>query len=203
MSKKKDKDIIYILMFIVCALIISLLLLCLTLSITLNRSELFIKEIANSLSWEQNRYTTANPKHKWLWEKRKGLSSETEYMSPVSVGYVSSRYGWRSIFRRVHYGLDIAVPVGTPILASKDGIVTYSGYGGNYGILVTLHHDDGSETRYGHCSSVVVAEGDIISQGEVIAFSGNTGRSTGPHLHFEIRINGSPVDPEIFLCEAM
>lgn len=112
---------------------------------------------------------------------------------PVSGGWISSRFGRR--WGRLHAGVDIAVPTGTPVRAAAAGIVTYSGAKGGYGLLVTIDHGHSVETRYGHNSRLVVRVGQRVSRGQVIAYSGNTGRSTGPHLHFEIRLRGKPYDP--------
>jgi len=87
------------------------------------------------------------------------------------------------------------VPVGTNIFASSAGTVVRADYNGGYGLCVLISHPDGRMTRYAHCSKLLVSVGQQVKQGETIAKSGNTGRSTGPHLHFEIIINGSAVNP--------
>ncbi len=110
---------------------------------------------------------------------------------------ISSRFGAR--WGSMHYGLDIAVPVGTPIRAAADGRVTWSGPRGSYGNLVIIDHGQKVETRYAHNSRLAVKAGETVKRGQIIAYSGNTGRSTGPHLHFEIRYRGTPVDPEKYL----
>ncbi|HWC74830.1 MAG TPA: M23 family metallopeptidase [Gemmatimonadales bacterium] len=94
-----------------------------------------------------------------------------------------------------HPGIDIAVPVGTPIRASGGGTVTAAGYDPDYGLFVLLRHPAGYETMYGHTSRLLAAEGDEVQAGQVIGLSGNSGRSTAPHLHFEIRHDGKSVDP--------
>ena len=109
---------------------------------------------------------------------------------PVDNGTVTSRVGWRldpfGSGRRVfHRGLDIAVPVGTPVRAVRAGRVAVAGTHGAYGIAVVLEHADGSRTLYGHNSLARVRTGETVEAGAVIAFSGNSGRSTGPHVHFE------------------
>ena len=94
-----------------------------------------------------------------------------------------------------HPGIDIAVPVGTPIRASGGGTVAAAGYDADYGLFVLLRHPSGYETMYGHTSRLLAAEGDDVQAGQVIGLSGNSGRSTAPHLHFEIRHDGKSVDP--------
>jgi len=94
-----------------------------------------------------------------------------------------------------HPGIDIAVPAGTPVRASGGGTVKATGYDPDYGLFVLLRHPSGYETMYGHASRLIAADGDDIQAGQVIALSGNSGRSTAPHLHFEIRRDGKSLDP--------
>ncbi|AWB09580.1 peptidase M23 family [Thermodesulfobium acidiphilum] len=128
--------------------------------------------------------------------------SSRGFIWPV-VGPITSGYGWRihPIFKipEFHTGIDIGVPYGTPILAAKSGVVTYSGWGTGYGNLVILNNGSGIETRYSHASRLAVYVGERVRQGQVIAYVGSTGWSTGPHLFFEIRINGKPVNPLNYL----
>jgi murein DD-endopeptidase MepM/ murein hydrolase activator NlpD len=95
----------------------------------------------------------------------------------------------------MHEGIDIAVGTGTPVHAAAAGTVIYAGWMEGYGHLVAIAHGNGLSTAYGHNSSLVSSVGQTVSAGEVIAYSGSTGHSTGPHVHFEVRVNGSPVDP--------
>ena len=97
--------------------------------------------------------------------------------------------------RGVHRGVDMAVPAGTPVLAAADGVVRLAGRHGGYGNLVEVRHADGSETRYAHLSAILVRAGEPVTQGQVIARAGATGRVTGAHLHFEYRVAGVAVDP--------
>ncbi|MBC7098002.1 M23 family metallopeptidase [Candidatus Bipolaricaulota bacterium] len=94
-----------------------------------------------------------------------------------------------------HTGIDLAVPEGTQVHAAAPGTVTWAGTRGGYGLLVILDHGDGYSTYYGHLSQIIVHVGQFVEVGQVIGFSGNTGLSTGPHLHFEIRNLGEPIDP--------
>ncbi len=115
--------------------------------------------------------------------------------------YVTSEYGYRtSPESGFHYGLDIGMPTGTEICAVKDGTVSSVVYGTTgYGYYVLLDHDDGIQTMYAHCSKLLVSVGDKVAKGDIIAEVGSTGKSTGPHCHFEVRINGEQVDPSPYL----
>ncbi len=119
-------------------------------------------------------------------------------LRPVN-GPIVSGFGYRvhPIFRRVkfHYGIDIAAPYGTPIRAAGDGEVVFAGWRRAYGNTVIIDHGNGLATLYAHCSRILVTEGQRVKQGDVIALVGSTGLSTGPHLHFEVRRYGEPVNP--------
>ncbi len=108
-------------------------------------------------------------------------------------GPVTSGFGWR--WGRMHEGIDIAVPSGTPVVASAAGTVIHAGWLGGYGNLVVVDHGNGLATAYAHNSGFAAGVGQGVAQGQVIAYSGNTGNSSGPHVHFEVRINGAAVDP--------
>ena len=95
----------------------------------------------------------------------------------------------------MHSGIDFAAGHGTPIQAAADGVVSRAGWGGGYGKVVRLGHADGLETRYAHMSSIAVAPGQRVSQGDVIGYVGSTGLSTGAHLHYEVRRGGAAIDP--------
>ena len=98
-----------------------------------------------------------------------------------------------------YIGLDIATSKGTPISAAASGTVAFAGYKGSYGYLVVISHGNGVQTYYGHCSSLYVSAGETVSQGQTIAAVGSTGNSTGPHLHFEVRVNGTAYNPENYV----
>ena len=115
----------------------------------------------------------------------------------ASYVYISSNYGMRN--GRMHTGTDFAAAAGTAIYAWKNGIVTFAGWNGNYGYQVIIDHQDGTVTSYAHCNSLYVAEGQYVTKGLPIAGVGSTGNSTGPHLHFELKINGSFVNPLNYL----
>jgi murein DD-endopeptidase MepM/ murein hydrolase activator NlpD len=117
-------------------------------------------------------------------------------------GIITSEFGDGRGSRRharMHEGVDIAGPVGTPISAPGDGVVTFSGYRAGYGRAIIIDHGSGLSTLYGHCSAVYVAEGQHVQRGTMIAAIGNTGRSTGPHLHYEVHVDGVPVNPLKYL----
>ena len=122
-----------------------------------------------------------------------------KYIWPLEAGKynITSRFGPR--WGGFHYGLDLALPTGNKVFAADGGVVKEAGYSGGYGYLVTIDHQNGQETRYAHNSQLLVKVGDKVFQGQEIARSGNTGNSTGPHLHFEIRISGDPKNPMNYL----
>ncbi|MCP5468669.1 MAG: M23 family metallopeptidase [Deltaproteobacteria bacterium] len=116
-------------------------------------------------------------------------------------GVITSHFGWRKISRRrarMHLGTDIAGPVGTVIYAPAAGKVSFSGTKGGYGNTVVLDHGNDLSTLYGHNSELLVKEGQWVEKGQAISKMGSTGRSTGPHLHYEVRISGKPVNPRKF-----
>ena len=127
----------------------------------------------------------------------------TGFASPLKKGRRSSGFGKRfDPFNKkltFHSGIDIACPVGSKVYASRSGQVTYTGFNGNYGLLVIIKHSHNYYSYYGHLSSIKVKKGSLVKRGKVIALSGNTGRSTGPHLHFEVRKKTRPVNPGILL----
>ncbi|HSC93201.1 MAG TPA: peptidoglycan DD-metalloendopeptidase family protein [Gaiellaceae bacterium] len=118
--------------------------------------------------------------------------SSSGFIWPTS-GTLTSGFGWR--WGRMHEGIDIAAPTGTPIAAAASGTVIYAGWMGGYGNLVVIDHGGGLATAYGHQSSIGTGVGAQVSQGQTIGYVGSTGHSTGPHVHFEVRVNGVPVDP--------
>ena len=122
---------------------------------------------------------------------------ELDFTYPVTGYIVTSRYGWRR--SGFHTGIDYACSYGKPIYASEDGIVTCAKWSGNYGYLVKIQHAGNFETRYAHCSRFAVSEGDEVKKGDVIAYVGSTGNSTGPHVHLEIRYDGKSLNPETLI----
>jgi murein DD-endopeptidase MepM/ murein hydrolase activator NlpD len=125
-----------------------------------------------------------------------GVPSAAGFIWPVN-GTVVSGFGWR--WGRMHEGIDIAAPIGAPIWAAAAGSVIYAGWLGGYGNLVVVDHGNGLATAYAHASSILVSVGQSVSQGETVSLVGSTGNSSGPHLHFEVRVNGSAADPLLYL----
>ena len=131
------------------------------------------------------------------------------FCSPIGSGWesrVTSEFGKRidpiTGKRKGHTGMDLAVPTGTPIRAALPGTVTVSKYNaGGYGYYVMIDHGNGLATLYGHCSKLLAKVGQTVEAGDIIALSGSTGRSTGPHLHFEVRVNGERTNPRAYLLK--
>ncbi len=120
-------------------------------------------------------------------------------IKPVS-GIITSRFAASSRIRSsAHTGLDIATSTGTPVVAASSGKVTFSGWKGSYGKMIVITHSNGVQTYYAHCNALYASVGQTVSQGQKIAAVGSTGNSTGPHLHFEIRINGVAYNPQNYL----
>jgi murein DD-endopeptidase MepM/ murein hydrolase activator NlpD len=137
-------------------------------------------------------------------QSQRNLLAATPSLRPTT-GWISSRFGYRvSPFtgrKEFHKGLDIATRKGTPIIAPADGVVTFSGKKWLMGNMLTIDHGYGMVTRYGHIYKLKKNKGDRIKRGEVIALVGSTGRSTGPHLHYEVRLNGVPVNPIKYILD--
>ena len=131
------------------------------------------------------------------------LGDDTPVTTPTgwpTDGFISSGYGLRWNGAEFHQGIDIAAEMGTPIVATADGVVTIAGWNaGGYGNMVDIDHGSGVSTRYGHASAVVVTAGQRVRRGQIIAYVGSTGHSTGPHLHYEVRLSGQPVNPSSYL----
>lgn len=142
-----------------------------------------------------------------LWEllsERQSLLASTPNIRPAR-GWSTSRYGYRiSPFSgkpAFHSGIDIAAAPGSPVFAPAEGVVSYTGYDDGYGKLVTVDHGYGVTTRFGHLSQAYVQVGQRVSRWDVIASVGSSGRSTGPHLHYEVRVNGVPRNPQLYILD--
>ncbi|CAN7311560.1 M23 family metallopeptidase [Rhizobium sp. LjRoot254] len=136
-------------------------------------------------------------------ERVKAVARKLPFANPAPNRQITSLFGNRvdPFFGRLamHAGIDFRQKTGGKVRATGAGIVIHAGTSGGYGVMVEIDHGNGITTRYGHLSKVLVKEGDIVSEGDLIALSGSTGRSTGPHLHYEVRRNGTAVDPMRFL----
>lgn len=135
-------------------------------------------------------------------DKQRSILAATPSIWPIK-GWITSGFGARASPLTGepgrHMGVDIANEIGTPIRATADGMVTYAGWETGYGRLVAIEHGYGYSTRYGHCSRLEIHVGDEIKRGQIIGYVGSSGRSTGSHCHYEVRIHGIPVDPEKYL----
>lgn len=136
-------------------------------------------------------------------EAQQSILACTPTIRPVEDGYISSIFGYRvSPFterREFHKGLDISTKKGTTIIATADGVISYSGKNGSMGNMIAIDHGYGYTTRYGHCQKLLKKKGENVKRGEVIALVGNTGRSTGPHVHYEVKLNGVQVNPNSYI----
>ncbi|WP_243545994.1 M23 family metallopeptidase [Pseudodesulfovibrio tunisiensis] len=130
------------------------------------------------------------------------ILESTPSIWPTS-GWVTSGFAWRtSPFtgkREFHKGIDISAPRGTPIYAPARGTVSFAGRDGSYGMSIRMKHNPSLSTRFAHLHRIAVTPGKIVTRGELIGYVGNTGRSTGPHLHYEVRLNGVPVNPKRYI----
>ena len=162
-------------------------------SISLSRTESFKGKVRENIN-EKNRADNQNIQIENIESKGFG-----KILWPVKYGKITSKFGNRThpVLKSVkfHRGVDIAVSVGTPVYSGIKGKVTFAGRKGNYGNLVEIERDDGIKVRYAHLNSIDVVTGQKVSDGEKVAETGNTGMSTGPHLHYEIIIDENPVNP--------
>jgi murein DD-endopeptidase MepM/ murein hydrolase activator NlpD len=138
------------------------------------------------------------------FDDQRSLLASTPSIWPTR-GWVTSDFGTRldpySVERQMHEGLDIATPHGQPVLSPSDGVVVFNGVEGGYGKVLVVDHGYGVKTRYGHLSEILVTPGEQVRRGARVALVGNTGRSTGPHLHYEVRVNGVADNPRKFILE--
>ena len=162
-------------------------------SISLSRTESFKGKVRENIN-EKDRADNQNIQIESIESKGFG-----KILWPVKYGKITSKFGNRThpVLKSVkfHRGVDIAVSIGTPVYSGIKGKVTFAGRKGNYGNLVEIERDDGIKVRYAHLNSIDVVTGQKVSDGEKVAETGNTGMSTGPHLHYEIIIDENPVNP--------
>jgi murein DD-endopeptidase MepM/ murein hydrolase activator NlpD len=169
------------------------------------RSELFGEESA-AFGKRMENLDASFDRLEQAWGDRLKVLASTPSLAPVS-GFFSDGYGWRRDpidgSREFHKGVDIVAPTGTPVRAAADGLVTAAGRMSGYGSMIHLAHGYGLATRYGHLSKIVVNPGQRVKRGDLIGYVGSTGRSTGPHLHYEVFRAGAQVDPRKYLGEAL
>ncbi|MET0401520.1 MAG: peptidoglycan DD-metalloendopeptidase family protein [Cystobacter sp.] len=156
------------------------------------------------LSAEATRQEQSLQELQAYFQDQKSLLASTPSVWPTR-GWVTSDFGQRldpyTAERVGHAGMDIAAQHGKPVAAPSDGTVVFAGLEGGYGNVIVIDHGYGIKTRFGHLSKVLVKAGDRVKRGAQIANVGNTGRSTGPHLHYEVRVNGIPQNPRKFILE--
>jgi murein DD-endopeptidase MepM/ murein hydrolase activator NlpD len=156
------------------------------------------------LSAEATRQEQSLQELQAYFQDQKSLLASTPSLWPAR-GWVTSDFGQRldpyTADRVMHAGMDIAAPHGKEVFAPSDGTVVFAGLEGGYGNVIVIDHGYGIKTRYGHLAKLLVKAGDRVKRGSHIAAVGNTGRSTGPHLHYEVRVNGIPQNPRKFILE--
>lgn len=156
----------------------------------------------DKLSAEATRQEQSLQELQAYFQDQKSLLASTPSIWPAR-GWVTSDFGQRldpyTADRIMHQGLDIAAPHGKEVFSPSDGTVVFAGLEGGYGNVIVIDHGYGIKTRYGHLSKILVKAGDKVKRGALIAAVGNTGRSTGPHLHYEVRVNGIPQNPRKFI----
>ena len=170
-------------------------------------SEISEEQRANADSiYNLIRYGVSTGPEDWIPGADVAYIGADGFCSPIGAGWesrVTSEFGYRrdpfTGETRGHTGMDLAVPTGTPIRAALPGTVTVSQYNSSYGYYVMIDHGGGLSTLYAHNSRLVARVGDAVGAGDIVSISGSTGRSTGPHLHFEVRINGERTDPRYYL----
>ena len=135
-------------------------------------------------------------------KRQRNLLSSTPSIWPAK-GWLASGFGYRispfTGLREFHKGFDISNREGTKVIATADGVVTFAGKNGFFGNMIKIDHGHGMMTRYGHLKKMLKKRGDVVKRGDVIALMGNTGRSTGPHVHYEVFLNGLPVNPKKYI----
>jgi len=163
------------------------------------------EELAQVLSELDDRERKLTLLEELIMKRHLGEPGEQTALSgwPVHSGYITSTFGFRKDPYRgrsaFHKGIDFAGALGSPVLAVAEGVVTFSGRQSGYGNMVEIRHKDGLITRYGHCQKLLVGEGAAVARGQTIATLGSTGRSTGPHVHFEVLVDGKQVNPMPYL----
>lgn len=165
-------------------------------------------QVEEVLSLVEDLKTAAKSREESLISVRDAIKARNARLAATpsiwpTTGEVTSRYGWRSSpfgwGSDWHPGIDIANDVGTPVLSTADGEVVFSGWYGGYGKMIQIDHGNGIVTIYGHNDQLLVNAGTKVKKGDIVAYMGNTGASTGSHVHYEVRVNGTAVNPANFL----
>lgn len=157
------------------------------------------KKIEESANIETAKVNIENTVNEYIVKEARTVNGIYLETTPIN-GTVTSRFGSiESVRYGAHTGLDIAAASGTPIKAAAGGTIEYASWMGSYGNLVIVSHGNGIKTYYAHCSKILVTKGQTVNAGDTISLVGTTGNSTGPHLHFEVRINDKPVNPQNYL----
>ncbi len=161
----------------------------------ISQLEMNVSQLSRQVKLELSSYRTIYDKVKTNAEILKNIPS----IRPVYGGYLNSPFGYRidpfDGKRRFHYGQDFSVPAGTPIYATADGVVQQARYRGGFGKTVKLNNGNGYSTIFAHLSNIAVKYGQSVKRGDIVGYSGNTGRTTGPHLHYEVHYYGTPQNP--------
>ncbi len=136
-------------------------------------------------------------------EQKKDILACTPSVRPFKDGWYTSNFGYRKSpftgLRELHKGIDIGAAKGSPVVSTANGRVTFAGKNGGFGITLVIDHGHGFKTRYAHLQKTLKKKGQTVTRGETVALIGNTGRSTGPHLHYEVHVNGVPVNPKRYI----
>lgn len=158
-----------------------------------------LDRLSESLSTKRTSFTNADIRSNSI-----NVSGALLAVEPIANARITSNFGYRHLFGKTayHSGMDFAAPTGTPIYATGDGIVTHAGWGNGYGNYIDIDHGNGYVTRYGHASRLFVSTGDQVKANQHIAAVGSTGRSTGPHLHYEVLRHGQRENPATYLALA-
>jgi murein DD-endopeptidase MepM/ murein hydrolase activator NlpD len=162
--------------------------------------EMRLDELADEIDYKEIQLDALGSQ---LSSQRKAPSAYLANM-PVRRGYITSRYGYRTDpftgRTAFHAGIDFAGPEGTDVFAVAPGIVTFAAVKNGYGNVIEINHGDGMTTRYAHARNLVVRVGDMVAKDQLVAYMGSTGRSSGPHLHYEVMRNGTQVDPASYIA---
>ena len=155
--------------------------------------------LSETISTKRTSFTNADIRSSSI-----NVGSSLLAVEPIANARITSTFGYRHLFGKTayHSGMDFAAPTGTPIYATGDGVVVHAGWGNGYGNYVDIDHGNGYVTRYGHASRLFVSTGETVKANQHIAAVGSTGRSTGPHLHYEVLRNGQRENPATFLALA-